>query len=87
MQTGTGSTPEPSSLVLLGSGIIAAVGVLRRRLFQRSRWSASGLAWFGAGGIGRQESRSASTPSRSSQVSKASRSFVICGSVVVVNAL
>ena len=32
-QTGTGSTPEPSSLMLLGSGTIAAVGVLRRKLF------------------------------------------------------
>jgi hypothetical protein len=30
-QTGTGSTPEPSSLVLFGSGVMAAIGVLRRK--------------------------------------------------------
>jgi hypothetical protein len=31
--SGTGSTPEPSTLVLFGSGIVGLAGLLRRRLF------------------------------------------------------
>jgi hypothetical protein len=31
--TGTGTTPEPSSIMLLGSGILGLAGVLRRKLF------------------------------------------------------
>jgi hypothetical protein len=30
---GTGSTPEPGSIMLFGSGLLGVVGVLRRRLF------------------------------------------------------
>lgn len=29
------ATPEPSSLILLGSGVLAGVGVVRRRIFSR----------------------------------------------------
>jgi hypothetical protein len=32
VQTGTGSTPEPTNLLLFGSGVLAAVGVIRRKL-------------------------------------------------------
>ena len=31
--TGGGQTPEPSSILLLGSGVLAVVGILRRRSF------------------------------------------------------
>jgi hypothetical protein len=31
--TGTGSTPEPSALVLFGSGMVGMAGLVRRRLF------------------------------------------------------
>ena len=31
--SGTGSTPEPSSIVLFGSGIVGVAGLLRRKLF------------------------------------------------------
>jgi PEP-CTERM motif len=31
--TGTGSSPEPSNLLLFGSGVAGAIGVLRRRIF------------------------------------------------------
>jgi hypothetical protein len=31
-QTGTGSTPEPTSLVLFGSGVVAVIGMMRRKL-------------------------------------------------------
>jgi hypothetical protein len=31
--TGTGTTPEPSSIMLFGSGILGLAGVLRRKLF------------------------------------------------------
>ena len=30
---GTGTTPEPSSIMLFGSGILGLAGVLRRKLF------------------------------------------------------
>ncbi|HEY5175725.1 MAG TPA: PEP-CTERM sorting domain-containing protein [Terriglobales bacterium] len=30
--TSSGTTPEPSSVVLLGSGILGLAGILRRRL-------------------------------------------------------
>jgi PEP-CTERM motif-containing protein len=30
---GGGSTPEPSSIMLFGSGILGLAGVLRRKLF------------------------------------------------------
>ncbi len=36
MQQNTGTTPEPSSLLLLGSGLLAAGGVIRRK-FQANR--------------------------------------------------
>jgi len=31
--TGTGTTPEPSSIMLFGSGVLGLAGVLRRKLF------------------------------------------------------
>jgi hypothetical protein len=31
--TATGSTPEPSSIMLFGSGILGLAGVIRRKLF------------------------------------------------------
>ncbi len=31
--SGTGSTPEPSSIMLFGSGVLGVAGMLRRRLF------------------------------------------------------
>jgi hypothetical protein len=35
MDLTTTSTPEPSSIIFLGTGILAAVGTMRRRLLQQ----------------------------------------------------
>jgi hypothetical protein len=32
-ETGSGSTPEPSNIMLFGSGVLGLAGILRRRLF------------------------------------------------------